>query len=52
MAYFSRALYNILWGLFHPKISLTKNQYLWSSRVGITDIDMFLHMNHSQYLSV
>jgi acyl-ACP thioesterase len=52
MAFIIRPVFNILWGYFQSKNHKLTNDYQYNSRVNIFDIDMFLHMNHAQYLVV
>lgn len=51
MAYYVRTVYNLILGMF-SKIKSPTDDYVWRSRCGLFDIDMFLHMNHAQYFAV
>lgn len=51
MTYYFRVLYNILEGYLHKRDEIVPDAH-WYSRVGISDIDMFFHMNNASYFRV
>ncbi|KAK2956798.1 putative acyl-CoA thioester hydrolase [Blattamonas nauphoetae] len=53
MSYFPRVAWNIFCGKFLDKDNpVDVYEHTWKSRVGLSDIDMFLHVNNAQYLQL
>jgi acyl-CoA thioesterase FadM len=52
MAFFFRLGLSALWGKYFAKKTSLVEEFVWRSRAGFTDIDMFMHINNASYFSL